>query len=228
MRRFRTVFLLAATLLLLLLPACGGYQTLSSITARDEISGQSFTAKMLVRRGEVGGSYTSFVSSKPLDDLKEGLLARTGNVENMQAAVYQGQYVLFTQQAGGETAFFLLARVPNAEGDEQPRYALLAPVACFGERDAGDGKSLIYFPYHLLENTEIQMYPGQTALPDGAAFPTAAEINAFEAFYRALADCGVSREGNVLRVKHMQSGRTVQIAFYEEQGVKMARFSICL
>ena len=185
-------------LLLLTLPACGGYQTLTHITARDGLSGQSFSAKLVARRGEVGGSFTSFVSSDSLIELKEKIQKRAVDAENIDTAVYQEQYILFTKKEAESSAFFLLARVPNAEGDEQPRYALFAPVASF---------------------------PGQSVIPDGTAYPADAEIDAFEAFYHALAAGETQREGDVLKVKNTKSGKTMQLTFYEGQGTKMVRFS---
>lgn len=217
--------LLSLAALLLLLTACGGYQTLWNITARDEISGQAFTANLAVRRGGVGGSYTSFVSAKPLNELKDKIVKRVVDAQELEAAVYQEQYVLFTQKSDNGTSSFLLARVPNTEGDEQPRYALFAPVASFGEVETGGGESLVYFPYHLVKNAEIQMYPGQSVIPDGTAYPADAEIDAFEAFYRALAAGETQRAGDVLKVKNTKSGKTMRLTFYKEQGTKMVRFS---
>lgn len=211
---------------MLALPACGGYQTLIQITARDELSGQSFSAKLFARRGEVGGSFTSFVSSDPIHELKEKVQERAVDAKNMDTAVYQEQYILFTKKEAENSACFLLARVPNAEGDQQPRYALFAPVASFGEEETGGGESLVYFPYHLVKNAEIQMYPGQSVIPDGAAYSADAGIESFEAFYQAQYHCEVSRNGDALRVKNMQSGRAILLTFYEEQGAEMVRFSL--
>lgn len=210
---------------MLALPACGGYQTLTRITARDELSGQSFSAKLFVRRGETGGSFTSFVSSDSINELKEKVQEHAVDAENMDTVVYQEQFILISRKNSGSTDFFLLTRVPNAEGDQQPRYALFAPVASFGEMETGGGASYVYFPYHLVKNVEIQMYPGQSVIPDGAAYPTDAEIEAFQAFYQALAACDTRREGDGLTVKHTKSGRTMQLTFYEEQGINMVRFS---
>lgn len=225
MKRCRLQLFFLLLLSLLILPACGGYQSLSSIIARDEISGQSFTARLFVRRGEPGGSFTSFASSSSLTELAEKIAERAENTGDLQSAVYQEQYVLFTQKNGGETACFLLARVPDAEGDEQPRYALFAPVASFGQMEMGDGASYVYFPYHLVQNTEIQMYPGQSVIPDGAAYPAVAGPEAFEAFYQSLSACETQREGGVLKVDHIKSGKTIRLTFYEEQGTEMVRFS---
>lgn len=207
------------------LPACGGYQTLTQITARDELSGQSFSAKLFARRGEVGGSFTSFVSSDPIHELKEKVQERAVDAKNMDTAVYQEQYILFTKKEAESSACFLLARVPNAEGDQQPRYALFAPLASFGEVETGGGASYVYFPYHLVKNAEIQMYPGQSVIPDGAAYPAAAEMAAFEAFYQALTACETRRDGNALKIQNTKSGKTMRLTFYEEQGTKMVQFS---
>lgn len=130
---------------------------------------------------------------------------------------------MFTKKEAESSAFFLLARVPNAEGDEQPRYALFAPVASFGQAETGGGESLVYFPYHLVKNTEIQMYPGQS-VTRRARLSGGAEIDAFEAFI-ALAAGETQREGDVLKVKNTKSGKTMQLTFYEGQGRKMVRFS---
>ena len=225
LKRTKFLSILLTALLLLTLPACGGYQTLTHITARDGLSGQSFSAKLVARRGEVGGSFTSFVSSDSLIELKEKIQKRAVDAENIDTVVYQEQYILFTKKEAESSAFFLLARVPNAEGDEQPRYALFAPVASFGQAETGGGESLVYFPYHLVKNAEIQMYPGQSVIPEGTAYPADAEIDAFEAFYQALAAGETQREGDVLKVKNTKSGKTMQLTFYEGQGRKMVRFS---
>lgn len=225
MKRTKFLPILLTALLLLTLPACGGYQTLTHITARDEISGQAFTAKLTVRRGEVGGSFTSFVSSDSINELKEKIQERAVDAGTIDTAVYQEQFILISRKNSGSTDFFLLARVPNAEGDEQPRYALFAPVASFGQTETGGGESLVYFPYHLVKNAEIQMYPGQSVILDGTAYPADAEIDAFEAFYHALATGETQREGDVLKVKNTKSGQTMRLTFYEGQGTKMVRFS---
>lgn len=222
----KAILALTVALLLCLLPACGGGQILSSITARNSISGNQFSANLFVRHGNCGGSYTSFASSKSLSELKDQVKKRANGAGTLEAAIYQEKYVLFTQQVGDVTAFFLLACVPNLGRDTQPRYALFAPVASFGEEEMGDGKSLIYFPYHMLKGADIELYPGQSVIPDGTAYPADAGIEAFEAFYQALYYCEVSRNGDALRVKNTRSGRTILLTFYEEQGAEMVRFSL--
>ena len=98
LKRTKFLSILLTALLLLTLPACGGYQTLTHITARDGLSGQSFSAKLVARRGEVGGSFTSFVSSDSLIELKEKIQKRAVDAENIDTAVYQEQYILFTDR----------------------------------------------------------------------------------------------------------------------------------
>lgn len=83
----------------------------------------------------------------------------------------------------------------------------------------------MYFPYHLVRNAEIQMYPGQTAIPDNAAYPADAEIAAFGALYQELAACETLREGNAISVTNTKSGRTMRLTFYEAQGQSMVLFS---
>ena len=81
-----------------------------------------------------------------IDRVKKKIQKRAVDAENIDTAVYQEQYILFTKKEAESSAFFLLARVPNAEGDEQPRYALFAPVASFGQAETGGGGKLGIFP----------------------------------------------------------------------------------
>ena len=89
----------------------------------------------------------------------------------------------------------------------------------------GGKRGVVIEKYHLVKNAEIQMYPGQSVIPDGTAYPADTEIDAFEAFYHALAAGETQREGDVLKVKNTKSGKTMQLTFYEGQGTKMVRFS---
>lgn len=213
MKKTRLILCLICILSATLLSACGGYQTTANISAHDLISEENFSSDIIALRGDHGGSFTSFLYSKPLDKLADKVLKHADDAENTEMSVYQDSYVLFNVKKDNENLFFLLARVPNVDGDgEKTRYALFTPTASFSNVER-----YIYFPYHLIENADIQLYPGQSVIPSGASFKTAADITEFEEFYRSLKYCEVVRDGNVIKVKNKRDDQWLQLKFESEQ-----------
>lgn len=223
--KFRKAFsLIFAVGCVLFLSSCGGKQFFISISAKDQISGQTFSIDRMAQNGTTNGSSNCFSSKKSLEELKNYFLPKVRDDPNTTAKIYQNEYVLFIPSADGDTPF-LLKCTSLAIGEEDAYYTLFAPIATFGDPKENLDGDLIYIPYHLLKNPDIQYYPYQSFIPNNTTYELAVDYDAVESFYRNLANCEVTAKNDILLVKETKNGVIIQLTFYEENGADMVRFS---
>lgn len=169
--------------------ACGGISNTRTISAADQISGESYIFDTKIKKTDVlfQGTFSLFSTEFDTLNLYRELIE---NTPSWEFEIFQDKYILAVNKERGATPF-LIYELSELSKDNKRRFAFF-PAIFYADTDDADmllkkESYMIYMPYHLMTGVKPQRYPSLY----NKTFPLICEtLYTIDVFVEFFQNCG--------------------------------------